>query len=337
MDITSGIILDKKTGSPLFFLNGTTNPLPLSSPFTISNLMISDSAVDILTIIKAHTPDQKKPISLVRKDYSAFYEDMQNDRGEYMITERVELSKGVYGYWITVPEAETGHTILFFHGGGFTFGSTKDHLGLCIRIARAAGAQVFSVDYRLAPEYVFPSAIEDAIAAYRYLLSHGHLPHRIVPVGISAGGTLVIDLLISARDLGLPLPRAGVCLSPPVDMLFEGESVKKNLDIDWVTPERLNVIRSVYLAGHDPKDPLASPVCARLNGIPRLYIQAGTHELLLSDIASFVDKARWAGVPVQFELWEGMFHCWQVFAQQVPEGQQAISHIGAYVRDVLHR
>ena len=83
-----------------------------------------------------------------------------------------------------------------------------------------------------------------------------------------------------------------------------------------MTLERLNAIRTVYLAGHDPKDPLASPVFARLYGLPRLYIQAGTHELLLSDIASFVDKARWAGVPVQFELWEGMFHCWQVFAQR---------------------
>jgi len=262
---------------------------------------------------------------------------MQNERGEYMITERVELSPGVYGYWITVPEADSGCTILFFHGGGFTFGSTKDHLGLSVRIAKAARAQVFSVDYRLAPEYVFPAAVEDAVAAYRYLTGHGHLPHRIIPIGISSGGNLVIDLLISARDQGLPLPLTGVCISPLVDMLFEGESVRKNLDNDWITLERLNAIKTAYLAGHDPKDPLASPVYARLNGLPRLYIQAGTHELLLSDIAAFVDKARWAGVPVQFELWEGMFHCWQVFAQQLPEGQQAISHIGEYSRDMLLR
>jgi monoterpene epsilon-lactone hydrolase len=327
--------MDNKNHSS--FLKSATNPLPLSSPVTISNLMISDSPTDLLTIIKSHIPDQKKPISLVRQYYSAFYDEMQKDRGEYMITERVELSKGVYGYWITVPEAETGSTILFFHGGDFTFGSTKDHLGLCIWIARATRAQVFSVDYRLAPEYVFPAAIEDAIAAYRYLISHGTLPHRIIPVGISAGGTLVIDLLLSARDQRLPLPRAGICMSPPVDMLFEGESVKKNLDNDWITPERLDAMRTVYLAGHDPKDPLASPVYARLNGLPRLYIQAGTHELLLSDIASFVDKARWAGVPVQFELWEGMFHCWQMFARQVPEGQEAISHIGDYALDIQLR
>jgi acetyl esterase/lipase len=148
---------------------------------------------------------------------------------------------------------------------------------------------------------------------------------------------LVIDLLIAARDQGLPLPRAGVCMSPLVDMFFQGESVKKNLNNDWLTLESLNAMRTVYLAGHDPKDPLASPVFARLFGLPRLYIQTGTHELLLSDIASFVDKARWAGVPVQFELWEGMFHNWQMFARDVPEGLEAISHIGAYTLDVLKR
>jgi acetyl esterase/lipase len=126
-------------------------------------------------------------------------------------------------------------------------------------------------------------------------------------------------------------------MSPVVDMLFNGESVTKNLENDWVTPARLDAIRAVYLAGHDPKDPLVSPVYAQLRGLPRLYIQAGTHELLFSDIATFVDKARWAGVPVQFELWEGMFHCWQVFARQVPEGQRAISHIGSYIQDILNR
>jgi acetyl esterase/lipase len=113
--------------------------------------------------------------------------------------------------------------------------------------------------------------------------------------------------------------------------------VTKNLDNDWITLTHLDTIRAGYIAGNDPKDPLASPVYARLYGFPRLYIQAGTHELLLSDIAAFVDKARWAGVPVQFELWEGMFHCWQVFARQIPEGQRAISHIGAYIQDVLIR
>jgi len=318
-------------------MNGAMHPPPLSVPLTITKLMISVSTADVLTLIKFHSSDQAKPLPAIRKDYSSFHLEMQGELGNYMITERVELSKGVYGYWIDIPEAVLDCTILFFHGGGFNRGSTKDHMGLCLRIARIAQARVFSLDYRLAPEFVFPAAIEDALAAYRYLLSHGNLPHRIIPVGISSGGTLVLDLLISARDTGIPLPRAGICMSPVVDASIGGDSAKSNKDNDWVSDVQLNETQSMYLAGSDPENPLASPVRARLNGLPRLYVQAGTHEVLLSDIASFVDKARWAGVPVQFELWEGMFHCWQMFAQHIPEGQRAINHIGEFIRDAMAR
>jgi acetyl esterase/lipase len=262
---------------------------------------------------------------------------MEDEEDKSSIIERLEIGPELKGYWVSTQEAETDHIVLFFHGGDFSFGSTRDYLELCSRIARAAQSRVFSVDYRLAPEHVFPAAVEDAITAYKYLLSRGYLSHLIVPVGISAGGTLVIDLLVSARNEGLPLPRAGVCMSPFPDMLFKGESVTKNVGNDWLTPEGLNAIRTIYMAGHNPEDPLASPVYARLYGLPRLYIQAGTHELLLSDIASFVDKARWAGVPVRFELWEGMFHSWQAFARRIPEGEQAIELAGAFIQDAMAR
>jgi monoterpene epsilon-lactone hydrolase len=299
--------------------------------------MIPNKAADLLTRLKSNAPDFRKPVFMVRQDFSAFIGEMHDEEAEPPAFESVEITRGLRGYWIGVPEPMTDHTILFFHGGGINLGSTQDHLGLCARIARAAQARVFSVDYRLVPEHVFPAPAEDAITAYKYLLSHGFPSHRIIPAGISAGGTLVLDLLLSARDQSLPLPPVGVCMSPVVNMLFEGESVTKNIDNDWLTPARLDAIRTLYLAGHNPEDPLASPVYARLSGLPRLYIQAGTHELLLSDIASFVDKARWAGVPVRFELWEGMFHCWQAFAWQVPEGEQAINHAGAFIRDAMVR
>jgi acetyl esterase/lipase len=196
---------------------------------------------------------------------------------------------------------------------------------------------VFSVDYRLAPEHVFPAAAEDALCAYQYLIAHGIPPHHIIPIGISAGGTLVLDLIISARDQKLALPLAAVCLSPITDMQFSGESVERNTGLDWITTARLHAIRTAYLAGKNHDDPLVSPVHARLHGLPRLYIQVGTHELLLSDVAAFVQKARWAGSPVQLELWEGMFHCWQVFSRDVPEAKRAIEHIGSFVQDALNR
>jgi len=292
---------------------------------------------EFLEIIRSHAPDANKPIAVARKEFSTFYTEVQEGAGEPPVLERVAIGGGLVGFWISVPASVPDRTVLFFHGGGFTIGSTADHVGLCMRIAHAARARVFSVDYRLAPEHLFPSAVADTVAAYRWLISHGYQPHRIVPVGISAGGTLLLDLLLSARDQRMLLPPAAVCMSPATDMLFSGESITRNQDNDWLSAARLHAIRTVYLAGHDPADPLASPIHANLAGLPRLYIQAGTHEMLIDDITVFAKKARWAGVPVLFELWRDMFHCWQVFADHVPEGKEAIDHIGAFVQNVLSR
>ena len=301
--------------------------------------MIRESPEDFLATLKSHAPGPELPLASVRQNLSAFYAGMQEETvmGSDHHLEGVAIRDGLRGIWVSLPDNLTGRVVLFFHGGCFTSGSSDSHLGLCIRLARASRARVFSVDYRLAPEHVFPAAVEDAVAAYRFLLAKGYSPHHIVPVGISAGGTLVLSLLISARDQGLPLPPAGICMSPVTDMLFSGESVLRNRDRDWISPEQLQAICTTYLTGHDIKDPLASPLYANLARLPRLYVQAGTHELLVSDIGAFVDKARWAGVPVQAEIWEGMFHCWQLFAEQLPEGQEAIEQAGSFIEDVMGR
>ena len=301
--------------------------------------MICDSPDEFLALIKEHSPDPKKPVPIARQELSAFYQEMQEEivrEGTHQV-ERVPLPDGVTGTWISLPEIASDRVILFFHSGGFSLGSTDDHLGLCIRLARTARVKVFSIDYRLAPEHPFPSAPADALVAYRFLIAKGYHPHHILPVGMSSGGTLVLDLLLNLRDLNMPLPRAAVCMSPIVDLLFPGESVTKNEGRDWMTAARLHAIRAAYLGNRDPADPVASPTHARLAGLPRLYIQVGTHELLLSDIGKFVDRARWAGVPVQAELWEGMYHCWQVFAGQVPEGKDALDNVAAFAQDVLGR
>ncbi len=297
--------------------------------------MIRETPEDFVTIIRSYSPDIKKPVAEVRKDFAAFFATFQH--GERPLVEPVVIQKDLMGFWCSVPESLQDRTILFFHSGEFTMGTTEDHLGLIARIATAARARVFSVDYRLAPEHVYPAAAEDALAAYRYLILHDRPPHQIIPVGISTGGTLVLGLLLSVREHKLPFPPAAIAMSPAVDMLFGGASMVANKDKDWITPSRLEAIRTVYLAGHDPNDPTASPVHANLSHLPRLYIQAGTHELLFDDISAFVKKAKWAGVVVRFEIWEKMFHCWQMFEEHVPEGQEAVEHIGAYVQEVFTR
>ncbi len=297
--------------------------------------MIRDTPEDFISILKSYSPDPNQPIAVLRKDFSAFYGTFQH--GERPLVELVDINKELKGYWCSVPESQADRTILFFHGGEFTAGSTEDHLGLIARIATATRARIFSVEYRLAPEHVYPAAADDAFAAYRYLMLHDHPPHRVIPVGISAGGTLTLGLLLSLRDQKLPMPPAAICMSPAVDMLFSGASMVSNRDRDWITPARLNVMRTMYLAGHDPDDPGASPTHANLSHLPQLYIQGGSHELLFDDISAFVKKAKWAGVVVRFEIWEGMFHCWQVFGEQVPEAKEAVEHIGAFVNEVFTR
>lgn len=301
--------------------------------------MIRESPDELLSIIRSHSPDHNKPLAAIREDFTAFYGEMQEDlvnEGGFVV-EKAAIRDDLSGYWISVRESAMDSVVLFFHGGGFSLGSTEDHLGLCIRLARAAGARVFSVDYRLSPEHVFPAPVEDAIDAYRYLQSKGYLPHRILPLGISTGGSIVLSTLLSLHGKGYTLPPAAVCMSPATDLRFTGDSVEKNQGRDWMTPDRLHAIRTTYLAAHDPENPIASPVFGALRGLPRLYIQVGTHELLLSDVGTFVEKSRWAGVPVHVEIWEGMFHCWQMFAGQIPEGQEAVDHAGQFIRNVQGR
>ena len=148
---------------------------------------------------------------------------------------------------------------------------------------------------------------------------------------------LVLDLLLSLRDQHLLMPPAAICMSPIVDLAFGGESVISNRASDWLSATRLIAIRTRYLTGREPDDPFASPVHANLSGLPRLYIQAGSGELMYDDISAFAKKAKWAGVQVRFEIWEGMFHFWQIFGRQVPEARDAVARAGTFVRETFGR
>ncbi|MBN1432554.1 MAG: alpha/beta hydrolase [Methanomicrobiaceae archaeon] len=287
-------------------------------------------AAGFVNLLRGHSPGKNLPIETVRKDFSEFYLSYQDDQKPVTSTEIIR--DDLQGTWINVPGCRHKSVILFFHGGGFTIGSTEDHIGLCSRLASAAGIPVFGIDYRLAPEYTFPAPVEDAMDSYRFLLAKGYDSSDIVPVGISAGGTLVLSMLIELRERHTRLPDCAVCMSPAVNLLFEGGSVTGNIKTDWITPRRLDSIRNLYLKGEDPRNPVASPYFADLTGLPPLLIQAGGGELLRDDIISFVEKAEECGVDVDFELWEGMFHCWQVFASVISEGDEAINNIGNYIR-----
>ena len=240
------------------------------------------------------------------------------------------------GEWISVRGAPVDRAVLYLHGGAYALGSLATHRGLVSRIARAARLRVFSLDYRLAPEHPFPAAVDDAAAAYRWLIRSGLAPEHIVVAGDSAGGGLTVATLVSLRDAGERLPAAGVCLSPWVDLEVTGPSMIANAERDPIV-HREGALRlaAAYLGPVSPRHPLASPIHADLGGLPPLLIHVGTAEALLDDAGRLAERARRAGVDVTYEAWPDMIHVWHFFAPLVPEARRALERVGAFIRERL--
>ncbi len=241
---------------------------------------------------------------------------------------------GVPAEWISAPGADPDRVIYYLHGGGYVMGSIKTHREMISRIARASGARALAIDYRLAPEHPFPAAVEDSTAAYRWLLSTGVDPARLIIAGDSAGGGLTVATLVALRDAGDPLPAAAVCLSPWVDMEGIGESMTTRAEADpMVQRDDLIEGAQAYLGGADPRTPLAAPLYADLKGLPPLLIHVGTAETLLDDSTRLADRAKTAGVDVTLEPWDDMIHVWQFMASMLPEGQQSIDRIADFITE----
>ena len=192
---------------------------------------------------------------------------------------------GVPAHWLTAPGTDAGRVLLFLHGGGYELGSLRSDGELAARLGRASGMRVLFPEYRLAPEHPFPAAIDDVLAAWRWLRTGQHLSARSIAVaGDSAGGGLAVALLVATRDAGRALPAAAVLMSPTVDLTSSGASMTERAEQDPIsTPAMLRQFAADYLAGADPKTSLASPLFASLAGLPPLLIQVGTADVLLSD------------------------------------------------------
>lgn len=242
------------------------------------------------------------------------------------------IADGVKAEWIT-PDDAGDRTILYFHGGGYLLGSIETHRVLTAHIAITAQARALIIDYRLAPEYPFPAPVEDALNAYKWLLAQGVPPDRLVLAGDSAGGGLVAATIIALRDKGIPLPAAGVCLSPWVDMESTGDSLNaEDSEEAKNMKEALLGMASQYLGGADPRNPLASPVHGDFTGTPPLLIQVGGAESLIDDSNLLAQKATEDGVEVELEVWDHMFHVWHSYAPILPEGQEAVDRVGEYIK-----
>jgi acetyl esterase/lipase len=235
--------------------------------------------------------------------------------------------------WLVAHDSIDDRVVLFLHGGSYISGSPETHRGMVGFLAVAAGGRCLSLDYRLAPENSFPAALEDARRAYEWLLAQGLPARRIALAGDSAGGGLSLALLVTLRDASLPLPAAAILFCPWTDLAMTGETLHSLAKKDLILHrETLRQEAQLYLAGADPRHPLASPLYADLHSLPPLLIQAGEHDILLSDSTRLADRLQSAGVAVTLEIGQQMQHDYQYAAGQVPEARQAVARAGAFIQ-----
>ena len=245
-------------------------------------------------------------------------------------------ANGVNAEWTRTPGDDPDGAILYVHGGGYVIGSLDSHRHMVAEIGRAAGVPALALDYRLAPEHPFPAPVEDTLNGYRFLLERGIRPERICIAGDSAGGGLVVAAMLAIRGAGLPQPGCGWCISPWTDLACTGASMIDNASRDpSVQKPGVLEFAGIYLAGADPRSPLASPIHGDLRGLPPLLIQVGAVETLLDDSLALARVAGLADVYVELQVWPEMIHVWHLFHPQLTAGRRAIASGGTFVRGVM--
>ncbi len=239
---------------------------------------------------------------------------------------------GIKSEWVDAPGVRADHAILYLHGGGYVIGSCATHRSLASKLSETSKARVLVIDYRMAPEALYPAAVEDGVKAYRWLLAQGFAPAKLAISGDSAGGGLTLATAVALRDADVALPKALAMLSPWTDMTGTSETMTSRAKLDpMVQKEGLVGMAGMYLGGKDAKTPGASPLFADMHGLPSMLIQVGDHEVLLDDSRSLEKKAKAAGVDVTLEVWDEMIHVWHLFHPLLPEGVKALEGIGGYL------
>lgn len=243
---------------------------------------------------------------------------------------------GVAARWVTPPGTSAAQVLLYLHGGGYQGGSFASHAELAARLGRASGCRVLFPEYRLAPQHPFPAAVNDVLAVWHWLRTAQAYPAGALAVaGDSAGGGLAVAMMTALRERGEDLPAAAVLMSPWTDLSCSGASMTERGGEDPLfTPSLLRDLAAAYLAGADPRTPLASPLFAPLGGLPPLLIQVGTAELLLSDSVELAKAAAAAGVDVTLHTGEGLPHVYPGMAG-TPEADEATSQAGEFLRAKL--
>ena len=239
----------------------------------------------------------------------------------------------VQAQWCTPRElSQIKRCIVYFHGGGYVIGSIHSHRETIARLALAAQAKVLAVDYRLAPENVFPAAHKDCIKATRFAITHMKSPGRVVLAGDSAGGALCLHTLLKLKELSEDIPAACALISPWINPNQTGGSLDTKASTDFLTAKMASIWLHYYLPDPEKVEQHLNVLSANLASLPPIYIQAGDAEILIDQIREFVKLAKSQGSEVTLDEYENMFHVFQTFGATVPEGRDALRKIGDFIK-----
>jgi len=291
--------------------------------------MSKDQQLQLDAILRQGSLDQAGEVAPLR---AAFNELMSHVPVPSDVQQKPTTIGGVDGIEVTIDGTADENVILYFHGGVYVIGTAVASVPLVSDLARRAGAKAITLDYRLGPEHPYPAAIDDARAAYEGLLAQGIAPGQIALAGESAGGGLVVALLLALRDAGTALPSGGYAMSPYVDLTLSGETLTGRAALDPIlAPDGLSARVPDYVGDADAADPHISPIFGDLSGLPPLLIQVGTHEILLSDAVRLATRAALSDVQVTLEVIPGVPHVFQGFAGLLDEAGAALDRAAEFL------
>ena len=292
----------------------------------------ADSLVNLVPVLTGS--DKTASMAQVRASYTAF--QAQQPAPDGVRFEQIDM--GGVPATLVLPAAQQSDIVLvYLHGGAYIVGEPDGYRGIGGNYAKLLGARVYIPDYRLAPEHPFPAAIDDALRAYEWLLQQGIPAGKIAFTGESAGGAMVASVMVAAKQKGLPLPAAGVAISPWANLEHTGASMTNREGLDPLnTKPLLDLLARTFLAGALPNHPLASPVFADVTGLPPILVQIGENELMLSDAIRLASHLAENRVRVNLEVWPHMPHAWHFFQSFLLEAEQALRESARFISDILN-
>ena len=292
----------------------------------------ADSLVNLVPVLTGS--DKTATMAQVRASYTAFQAQQPAPEGVRFD----EVDMGGVPATLVQPEVKTSDIVLMYlHGGAYIVGEPDGYRGIGGNYAKLLGARVYIPNYRLAPEHPFPAAIDDNLRAYEWLLEQGIPAENIAFAGESAGGAMVVSVMVAAKQKGLPLPATGVAISPWANLEHTGASMTNREGLDPLnTKHLLDLLARAFLGGALPNHPLASPVFADVTGLPPILVQIGENELMLSDAIRLASHLAENRVRVNLEVWPGMPHAWHFFQNFLPEAEQALRESARFIFETVN-